>query len=81
MPLWRRFARSSRRRFCLQLTATLELSATVEQHPISHISHLTSHISHITSDIVRRQLFDDSMKRRSGVMGIFLITRGFPKTA
>jgi hypothetical protein len=26
---------------------------------------------------VRRQLFDDSMRGRSGVIGIFLIMRGF----
>jgi hypothetical protein len=29
---------------------------------------------------VRRQLVDDIMKRRSGVMGIFPIRRGFPET-
>jgi hypothetical protein len=79
MPLLRHFAGSSRRRFCLQLTATLELSAKVEEHFTSRIPLLISRISHLT--LVRRQLFDDSMKRRSGVMGIFLITRGFPKTA
>jgi phage-related protein len=81
MPLLRHFAGSSRRRFCLQLNATLELSATVEQRPTSHISYLISHISHPTSDIVRRQLFDDIMNKIRRVIGIFLITRGFPKTA
>jgi hypothetical protein len=74
MPLLRLRAASLRRRFCLQLTATLELSATVEKHPTSHISYLTSHI-------VRRQLFDDIMNENCGVMGIFLILPAFPETA
>jgi hypothetical protein len=74
MPRLRRLAASLRRRFCLQLTATLELSATVEKHPTSHISYLISHI-------VRRQLFDDIMKRNCGVMGIFSDRRRFPKNA
>ncbi len=73
MPLLWHVAGSSRRRFCLQLNATLELSATVEQHPTSHFSYLTSHI-------VRRQLFDDIMKARPGVMGIFPLWRGFLET-
>jgi hypothetical protein len=43
MPLLRYFAASLRRRFSLQLSATLEQSATVDQHPLSHISHHFSH--------------------------------------
>jgi hypothetical protein len=46
----------------------------------SHFSYLPSHISHLTSDIVRRQLFDDIMKARPGVMGIFSVWRGFLET-
>jgi hypothetical protein len=68
------FAVSSRRRFCLQLNATLELSATVEQHPTSHFSYLTSHI-------VRRQLFDDIMNAECAVTRIFPKRRSFPYIA